>query len=61
MVRTFLRITIARLEWTDERGKSLTGGTSVPINAPFNGLVQVFTSENKQFAQNEPLFRIDRQ
>jgi hypothetical protein len=50
---------IARTMWTDERGKSVTGGTAAPINAPFNGIVQVFIEQNSMFDENQPLFRID--
>ena len=51
---------IARLMWTDERGKSVTGGTDVPIKAPFDGYVHLFPAVHRVFAQDEPLFRIDK-
>jgi biotin carboxyl carrier protein len=50
---------VARTMWTDERGRSLTGGSSAPIKAPINGVVRVFVPLGTQFEQNQPLFSME--
>ena len=50
---------IAKVTWTDERGRPTAGGTDVAITAPANGTVIVFVGPNSQFLKNEPLFRLD--
>ena len=52
---------IAKTMWTDERGRSLTGGMSAPINAPFDCIVRVFVKVGYQFDKDEPLFHVERQ
>lgn len=50
---------IARVTWTDERGRPSAGGTDVAITAHANGTVVIFVAPNSQFLQGEPLFRLD--
>jgi len=50
---------IAKVTWTDERGRPTTGGTDVAITAPANGTVVSFVAPNSQFLEGEPLFRLD--
>ena len=50
---------IAKVTWTDERGRPTAGGTDVAITAPGNGTVVIFVAPNSQFLQGEPLFRLD--
>lgn len=50
---------IARVTWTDERGRPTTGGTDVAITAPASGTVVIFVAPNSQFLKGEPLFRLD--
>lgn len=50
---------VARTMWTDERGRSLTGGLSVPIKAPVSGVVRVYVQQGAKFEENQPLFRIE--
>jgi tetratricopeptide (TPR) repeat protein len=50
---------IARVMWTDARGRPATGGTAVAITAPADGTVEVFVTPNSQFLQGEAPFRVD--
>lgn len=50
---------IARVTWTDERGRPAAGSTNVAITAPADGTVEIFVTPNSQFLQGEALFRVD--
>ena len=50
---------VAQLMWTDKNGKSVTGGTTAPIHAPFSGVMQVFLDQGDQFDEGDPIFKID--
>jgi hypothetical protein len=52
--------TIVKTIWTDEKGRPPSGGTSVPVQAPFAGHVEMFIRENQVFEKGQPLFRIFR-
>ncbi|HKC66298.1 MAG TPA: hypothetical protein VKB86_21830 [Pyrinomonadaceae bacterium] len=52
---------VAKTMWTDERGRSLTGGMSTPIKAPFDCVVRLFVKVGDQFDENEPLFHVEPQ
>jgi pyruvate/2-oxoglutarate dehydrogenase complex dihydrolipoamide acyltransferase (E2) component len=49
---------IAKTMWTDERGRSLTGGTTVSIKAPVRGTVSLYVMQGGRFQERQPLFHI---
>ena len=51
---------IAKTMWTDERGRSLTGGTTVSIKAPIDGRVRIYVMQGGRFRERQPLFDIFR-
>jgi hypothetical protein len=53
------RSVIATTMPVDDRGRSLTGGTSAPIHAPFDGVVRLYIEQGSQFDQGETLFHIE--
>ena len=46
--------------WTDERGRSLTSGTTVSIKAPIEGKVRIYVMQGGRFRERQPLFDIFR-
>jgi hypothetical protein len=50
---------IATIMPTDDHGRSLTGGASGPIHAPFDGVVRLYVEQESQFDQGEILFHIE--
>ena len=51
---------VAKTMWTDERGRSLTGGWSVSIKSPISGRVRYFVTKGDLFHKDDPLFQIVR-
>ena len=49
---------IAKTMWTDEHGRSLTGGTTVSIKAPIDGRVRIYVMQGGRFHERQPLFQI---
>jgi hypothetical protein len=50
---------IATIMPTDDQGRSLTGGRSGPIYAPFDGVVRLYIEEGSQFDHGETLFHVE--
>jgi hypothetical protein len=50
---------IAYLMPTDNKGRSLTGGSSGPVSAPFDGVIRLYIEQGSQFGQSELLFHIE--
>ena len=51
---------IAEIMWTDERGRSLTGGTTVLIRAPIPGKVRIYVFQGGRFRKGQPVFQVVR-